>query len=512
MGEQNTSLPARKSEGVTVDTFYGRVHVEWDPTAAVTPIGQMPFFIDFLKTGGLYEPWVADCPLHYASPNAPKKRDVLGTILLSVLAGHNRYSHITSVRCDNVNPGLLGMTAVMSEDSVRKALLAINETQGVHWLKEHMRSCYEPLLTVPWILDGDTTITSLYGKQEGAVVAYNPHKPGRPSHTLHTYLMANTRLVLDVEVQAGNKTATCYSSPGLWELLNSITRSYWPTFFRGDSAWGNDAFMSQAEAKGLLYLVKLRLTKNVRKLIEKIFRQNGWQQAGQGWEGMEVELQLMGWEKSRRVIVLRRALKGDVVIGKKGKAQMEFGFVEADGTTKRYEYAVLATTLKDEVLTIAQLYRDRADAENNFDELKNQWGWGGYTTRDLKRCGYMARIVALIYNWWSLFVRLAHPDKHLEAVTSRPLLLHAVAKQTIHQSQITVTITSTHANTEKIQSTLNQIALFLKRLRETAEQLTQADRWRLILSRAFVKLLRGRSLRAPDLLPLRVWISGYKDD
>jgi drug/metabolite transporter (DMT)-like permease len=28
---------------------------------------------------------------------------------------------------------------------------------------------------------------------------------------------------------------------------------------------------------------------------------------------------------------------------------------------------------------IGQLYRDRADCENGFDELKNPWGWGGYT-------------------------------------------------------------------------------------------------------------------------------------
>jgi hypothetical protein len=40
-----------------------------------------------------------------------------------------------------------------------------------------------------------------------------------------------------------------------------------------------------------------------------------------------------------------------------------------------YEYAVLVTSLKDEVRTIAQHYRDRGDSENNFDELKNQWGW-----------------------------------------------------------------------------------------------------------------------------------------
>jgi hypothetical protein len=38
------------------------------------------------------------------------------------------------------------------------------------------------------------------------------------------------------------------------------------------------------------------------------------------------------------------------------------------------------TSLTDEILTLGQLYRDRADAENVFDELKNQWGWGGFTT------------------------------------------------------------------------------------------------------------------------------------
>ncbi len=50
-------------------------------------------------------------------------------------------------------------------------------------------------------------------------------------------------------------------------------------------------------------------------------------------------------------------------------------------------------------------------------------GWGGFTTRDLARCRTMARFIAPIYNWWNLFVRLAEPDKHLEAITSRPLLL-----------------------------------------------------------------------------------------
>ena len=56
----------------------------------------------------------------------------------------------------------------------------------------------------------------------------------------------------------------------------------------------------------------------------------------------------------------------------------------------------------------------------------NQWGWGGFTTHDLHRCQLSARAVALIYNWWSLFVRLANPEARLEAMTSRPWLMSSV--------------------------------------------------------------------------------------
>src|SRR5260370_39296858 len=73
-----------------VDTFGGKIQVKWAPEAAVSSLGLMPFFIEFLKTSGRFDTWVEECPLQYKSPNAPHKRDVLGTILLSVLAGHWR--------------------------------------------------------------------------------------------------------------------------------------------------------------------------------------------------------------------------------------------------------------------------------------------------------------------------------------------------------------------------------------------------------------------------------------
>jgi hypothetical protein len=183
--------------------------------------------------------------------------------------------------------------------------------------------------------------------------------------------------------------------------------------------------------------------------------------------------------------------------GTTAQEQLALGFVETTGDGLLYEYAVLVTSLPDEILTIAQHYRDRADAENNFDELKNQWGWSGFTTHDLKRCQIMARLIALIYNWWSLFTRLAIPEKHAEAITSRPLLLNAVGKQTLHSGQTTVTLTSLHAKAPQMQTALRTVSAFLATIRHAAEQLTYPQKWLLILSRIFRHLLKGRPLKRP---------------
>jgi hypothetical protein len=489
MGEAKRKALARQNQAIALDTFGGRIHVEWDPVAAVTPLGQLPFFIDFLKVSGLFDGWVADCPLVYQSNNGSDRRAVLATFLLSILAGHHRYAHIASIRHDGIHPDLLGVAKLVSEDAARRALEKMDEAAGVAWLERHLAKTTQPLLRTPWILDLDATVKCLYGKQEGAVVGYNPKKPGRPSHCYHSALMANTRLALAVEVMAGNETAPTHSMPGIWAWLDSLPKAERPALLRGDIAYGSESVMREAEARDQAYLTKLRLTKNVKGLIRKLFRKDGWEDAGQGWEGLEDTLTLSGWSRGRRVVVLRRKLTGEMLLTGKDERQNEFAFIEGDIPTARYEYAVLVTSTSYPILTLAQLYRDRADAENNFDELKNQWGWGGFTTRDLARCRLMARMVALVYNWWNLFVRLAQPHKHFEAISSRPLLLHGVATQTKHAGQTRLTITSTHAKQSAIQAVLTNLAAFLASLKTTAEQFTDAQRLQAILARAFAKFM-----------------------
>jgi len=186
------------------------------------------------------------------------------------------------------------------------------------------------------------------------------------------------------------------------------------------------------------------------------------------------------------VILSRRPLRDELLIAKrKGKGrraarmELEMGWVREGAVL--HEHAVPATNMEDDIFTLAQHYRDRGDAENNFDELKNQWGWLGFTTHDHARSEMMTLFVALVYNWWSLFSRLSTPNKRAEAITSRPLLPHAIGRKTSHSNQSTLTLTSLHAGAAKIQAAVKAVAGFLSHIRSIAEQLKPAERWRPIL-------------------------------
>jgi hypothetical protein len=116
-------------------------------------------------------------------------------------------------------------------------------------------------------------------------------------------------MVLDAEVQAGNQTASLYAQPGLWAWLDRRPREQWPNLVRGDIGWGTDAMMVECEKRGLRYLFKTRQTTQAQRHIAGLFGRNDWVPAGGGWQGLSSELQLSGWSRKRRVVVLRRPVR-----------------------------------------------------------------------------------------------------------------------------------------------------------------------------------------------------------
>jgi hypothetical protein len=85
----------------------------------------------------------------------------------------------------------------------------------------------------------------------------------------------------------------------------------------------------------------------VERLIEKLFLGAKWVEAGHRYQGAEDELKLLGWTRSRRVIITRRKFNGDIVLV--NEAQLSFTFIGAFETLTRHEYAVLVTDLPYEI-------------------------------------------------------------------------------------------------------------------------------------------------------------------
>jgi hypothetical protein len=514
------------AQDMRVSTPGGVFHIRWDERGGATAMGQLPFFAEYLNATGLFEDWVRGCPLSYVSPNAPGLVDVLGTWMLSILDGHNRYAHVGVLRGDGVAPRILGMKKIIGDDSLRRALSAIAPApdkrhtaeegaaqqaqveRATQWMQGQLMHSVAQALKTAWVLDCDTTIKPLYGRQAGAELGYNPHKPGRPSHAIHTYWIGNLRLVLDAQLESGKRHAPSHSRPGLVALLEGMTADIRPELVRGDVAFGSEGEMAALESLKQPYLFKLRQSPGVMKLLNRQWNLDEWRDVGQGWTGREDTLRLMGWSKPRRVIVIRRPRKieidaqGQAKGKKRGRKsnvqkQAELALIDQNEATKNWEYAVLVCDTPYKLENMGQLYRDRADCENGFDEIKNQWGWGGYSTQDIERCALSARAVALIYNWWSWYVRLANPKNRMEAITSRPKLLSAVGRMTSHGGQSKILLTVMHESAAQIKQLVANVRSGIQHISAAAPQLVNSQRWSSMVRYIVARILAAQPKFTP---------------
>ena len=199
------------------------------------------------------------------------------------------------------------------------------------------------------------------------------------------------------------------------------------------------------------------------------------------------------------MVIVRQRIRGSIARERRidgRQLRLDLAGPSVHEGERLWEYAVLVTDVAYPLEAVGQLYRDRADAEYAFDELKNQWGLGGFTTQDIKRCQTVARACALVYNWWSWYCRASHPTGRLEAITSRPLLLAAVGKAVSHANQTTLYLTALHGRADVLKRLIANIGAALQHVKAAAEQFKDLDRWGCLL-----RYLSGRI--APVMGPPR---------
>jgi hypothetical protein len=284
-------------------------------------------------------------------------------------------------------PEIFGMEAVVGDATVRRFFKSVDPALGAEWIARHAKPMWGALPDTV-ILDWDSTVQPKYGHQEGAERGYNPSKPGRRNFHPLLAVVAKTRLCPVYRFRA----------------CDTVSASRW----------------HEAEPARPKFLFKLKLTRLVQTALHQL-QESDWQGPAilGACQMAEARIQLTGWKTSRRVI-FARTLQGVVPAAHRA----EFW------DRHKREFAVYVTNLPEEVngWQIQELYRQRADTENVFDELKNRWGFSGFCAKSRATTELATRLLLMVYNLWTPFVRFIVPHSHIEAKRGRRWFLLIVAR------------------------------------------------------------------------------------
>lgn len=432
---EEESIHPRGEEIFEFTTDGGKITIK--PTDDVmTPYGGLVPFAAFVRHTGLIDRIATTSPIARTSPNAAPTKDIIVSFLLTALCEGKRFSHVERFREDPTMAQLFGINRVVSDDTIRRYFKLIDSVQSRQWIEQAITPLWRALPD-EMILDWDSTVLTRYGHQEQAAVGYNPQKPGRRSHHPLLAVAAGTRMCVSYRLRPGNTVTATHWADSMEEVLESLKeRKIWLN--RGDIGLGHETTMAwhEKESSRPHFLFKLKMSRGVRQALAKVKKWEGPSQrhvtqVAQGW------VQLHGWSQPRRVIFARKNL-GFVPSAKSGMLWDEL----------KYEFDAYVTNLPQSQVNewqIVDLYRQRADVENVFDEIKNQWGFGGFCSRHGQTTELAARLMLLTYNLWNLFLRLMNPKKHIEAITGRKwfLLIAARLVKSSRQSTLQIAVRGT---------------------------------------------------------------------
>jgi len=83
-------------------------------------------------------------------------------------------------------------------------------------------------------------------------------------------------------------------------------------------------------------------------------------------------------------------------------------------------------------------------------------------------------------------------ERHRKAVATCSEFLAGVARKTRHAGQTRINISLSHAKISRIKEKLAEASAFLQGLISAAEQLTNPQRWELILLRIFERFIQPK--------------------
>ena len=332
--------------------------------------------------------------------------DLILSAITGITVGVDRLYHLNAIRND---PGLtkaLGLDQLPEETNLRRQLTKSSSKEV-----EKMRQVLSTNLcranqadkVVEIGLDMDLTVATVYGKQEGAEVGYNPTKRGRPSYSIKACFIANNGDCVNLRLDGGKS----HSKTGFKEFfknsLSLLPPNYKVSFLRLDKGFFGEDTFEYLEKQDKRYVAAAKNTKPLRKIASSI-PDDKWEEIEKNSLYLtEIEYAYGSWEKKRRMIIKKSILPNPDY--EKDERDIFGNPVESPF---RIEYSFYVTNISDkelDALSCYRFYNNRATVENRIKEQKLGFNLDKLPVHNKGGNEVYILLVALTYNILNWFKR-----------------------------------------------------------------------------------------------------------
>jgi len=293
---------------------------------------------------------------------------------------------------------LTGLPSYPDPQSLRRFLLqaAPDFRQHLHRVNDYLLRSFlhRPDHRSRLILDLDSTVVTVFGRQEGAAVGYNPGYRGKRSYDPLLCLEANSSFLWDVELRPGDAGTWAGSEELLACCLHSTPSDIRELRVRADAGFGYGPVLDMLEARPAAYAVVARMIPSLKRELRGL----RYEAMNRRWAIAEFGHHPHDWSRARRCVVARRRIE------------------ETDPeptlfTLERYVYRAWHTNLPLTSAGVWHFYDGRAGMEPRIRELREDFALRKIPTRAFAANALFLEVVRLAYNLVTAFQRTCLPEE-----------------------------------------------------------------------------------------------------
>jgi len=362
----------------------------------LTHFGGAYFFHEFLRVLQLRD-FLAQ-QIRYPRRNRDYSvSQMLLALIYPIVFGLDRIETASFLRSNGTFQYLAGLPGFPDPQTLRRFL---RKAPGRLWEQLHrandrllQRFVHLPERRSRLIFDLDSTVVTVFGKQHGAEVGYNPKYRGKRSYNPLLCLEANSSFLWGADLRPGN-AGTWEGSPALLEASFAIVPPEIRELrFRADAGFGYDPVLKTVEAQRADYAVVARMTAGLKRLLPGL----RYEPANALWECAEGEFRAHGWPQARRIVAARRLIEED----DPQPTLFAMG---------RYLYRVWVTNLGLTPAGVWHFYDGRAAMEPRIHELREDFALQKIPTASFEANALYLEVIRLAYNLVTAFQRTCLPE------------------------------------------------------------------------------------------------------